>query len=378
MFKELTQEHQDTLEQSDSTDRETINCPICKKRHQDLWLQCSECKSYTHAKCANIDEHSAERLLEFYCSECESSLDIETLWEEEFASQHKATLKRREYHEVDEILGHSRSTETEPERTFLVKWAECSNPECDDSITTWEPESHLDGCVNRLNTYLRKVGEPLTTMRQLIGASNSQDVNKDIWIDMETTLNLFMKLKSWRHMDNVNIPIERWTNFKEQDGLYFLDYDSHCYVILYLYSENLGYLADGGNLFSAYKSVSAEIKRLLRIPLTQVKFNFQTRVDHCSSSAIAIGMELLRAYKKMIPNELICSAETYKYILNKVYQVKSIHRFYYKSKVDQNYKPGGSKRIKCFWCDKTYLTKDRRAFNMHTRQCPLQPGTSKK
>lgn len=91
--------------------------------------------------------------------------------------------------------------------------------------------------------------------------------------------------------------------------MYFLSHDFHCFVLLYIHSLRAAYIADGGNLFRERQEVANQIKNIVQLRLISLSYDQQSRVDHCATSAVIIGMEMLRMQangmrlKKLIGNK---------------------------------------------------------------------------
>lgn len=173
-------------------------------------------------------------------------------------------------------------------------------------------------------------------------------------------MDLYYKFKNI-FFENVNIKVESWLNFGDEDALYFLGFESHCYVVLYLKQSNFGYIADGSNRYIEVIGVAEDIRRLLGIRLVGCKIHQKTRIDYCSSSAVLIALELTKNYRtKNFLIDLIAPVE------RKERVIKALHK--YESEL-MDLPPLHERRLRlvCPYCDITYAAKRSKAFSMHLR-----------
>lgn len=103
-----------------------------------------------------------------------------------------------------------------------------------------------------------------------MGAKPEPEVNHKNWISMETLLQNFDKLKKTLQI-RVELEAKEWTKFEDKDGLYFLNFQFHCYTLLYIHEEKKAYIADGGNMFRTDDRIATGIKNLLQIRLILLK-----------------------------------------------------------------------------------------------------------
>lgn len=166
-----------------------------------------------------------------------------------------------------------------------------------------------------------------------------------------------------RYFPKSDLPFENWTEFGESDKLYFVRYQSHCFVVLYYASSRIGHVADGGNLFRSDSEIAAGLRHLLNIRLRSCEFNQQSKLDHCSSSAVLIGLELLRAYLLKQRPVILISPSSWKKSI-----VKHMHHY---DSVTIEHPPFHSlrKRLTCSKCNASYKQTQRRAYFSHLFKC---------
>lgn len=107
-----------------------------------------------------------------------------------------------------------------------------------------------------------------------------------------------MKKYKKKLFPDLNIQVSKWEERKEGDGLHFLKHKGHCYVVLRKQNQDHGYIADGTNSLRKSREVQDELTEKLNFPLKSCSYEEQSRLDHCGSSAVMIGLEFLRGYKR--------------------------------------------------------------------------------
>lgn len=130
---------------------------------------------------------------------------------------------------------------------------------------------------------------------------------------------------------------------------------------MHLADKNLAYIADGGNVFRTDIEIHMDIKNHLRIRLVSCVFDQQNRADYCVSSAIVIGIQMLKSYHAGFPPLKITSPKTwYKRICS------ALHK--YNSLVIQQSKLSRGRPIHtCRACGKSF--QQSKACKMHERRC---------
>lgn len=172
--------------------------------------------------------------------------------------------------------------------------------------------------------YLKDHDLPLSPIEGLMGVVDSDQLDQRNWLPMRTVLEEFFKIKI-RYYSSVELKIGIWDDVPTEDGLFFLDYESHCYVLLYYKEKNLALISDGGDTYHRDVEISSELNKLLRIRLISCSFKQQTRIDHCTSSALLIGLELLRAYKSQLrPFNLFAPKELRTYVRQRLHKYTSV------------------------------------------------------
>ena len=331
-------------------------CKVCTNFRPDVSVvQCDSCDDWIHCDCIGITKQQAEhKILNFYCgfNECKSL----TIWRREKATPDQKRIKLKHYFEVERIKDHRGSRE---KREFLVEWKNCPvGRGRSGNVHTWEPEGHLDGAIDFLQQYCRDKGLPASVVEGLMGASSHQDHDTTNWLPMSILLDTFARMRTWLKLTSFHIVVTEWTGFGNHDGLFFLKHDHHCFVLLYIHNRKSAYIADGSNEFRTNEELAQAIRAKLGIRLISLEFNQQRGVDHCVSSAILIGLELLRAYSLGTkPHELKVS----KYWRNRL--VKELHPHESAPTTSGAHRLNKSQRHACSKCSKTFITKQ--GMNMH-------------
>lgn len=256
-------------------------------------ISCVKCDSWLHLKCVNLTPDSLARIASFFCSTCSSTFNLRTVWRKKRLTPEKRRDKRQNYYEVLKIIKHS--GRVIGSRRFLVRWKNYSPAE-----DSWVDEKDMDGCTDLLQEYLRANNLDLSPIEGYMGSSDVQLANKDNWLKMSVLLKEFAFYKS-QYFDDVALKFESWTSFGEEDGIYFVEWQNHCYVVLYIATKRVGYIADGGRLFRTDSELAQELEQLLEIRLISCEYLQQTGVDHCVSSAILIGLGMIQSYRMQLP-----------------------------------------------------------------------------
>lgn len=329
-------------------------CPLI--RAGVTCIQCDKCDEWTHLTCANLTTSQADRIVNYFCDNCEDDTHL-TSWRKTRPSREQRIMKAKFYYDVQSIKDHRGD---ELDREFLVEWKDCPVEKgSDDNVCTWEPERNLDGCIDLLQGYCRKNEIALSEIEGLLGADSSENGHQiKNWITMDTLLNKFAKLRSRKKVKST-LPASEWTGFGNRDQLFFLRHDRHCYALLYTIERNLAFIADGANLFRTDQQVATQLKQLLNIRLVSLEFNQQLRVDHCGSSAILIGLELLKMHSRGIKFQELIASKSWRADL-----IKSLHK---SSSKPMKLPPLGQRRKKltCKFCDKTFKSTQGRALSAH-------------
>lgn len=261
--------------------------------HDGRLIGCDKCEQWFHSSCMKLTEADVERIDKFYCTSCEDNFDILTTWKGRVATGNLLAFKNKHYHKVEAILDcRTKRTVKGTTRTFLVKWENY-----DESHNTWEPEHHLDGCLDLLHRFLKDKNLPVSTLRALLGSSDPDDGNIRNWVPTEGIL---AKINIWQNMRayKTDLGCSVWDQFGSEDSIFLLGHDHHCYVILFIAAKQIAIIADGRNSYIEDAAFQHELKSLLNINLAAVSYNYQFKADQCATSAVMIALELMRAYKK--------------------------------------------------------------------------------
>lgn len=290
-------------------------CPICKKEDHGTLIICDNCDSTFHLTCVELESQDVDLIANYFCFTCEDKEKLLTIWKKRRASVMERIDKRQNYYEVEKILHHRLTSNG---RQFLVKW---KGYEAKDN--SWIPEESMDGCLDLLQSYLRQHGLPLTKIEGLMGATRGAQVNESNWVSMNHLITEFNVFKL-RYYDTVSIKVHEWIDLPDSDGLYFLNHMNHCFVLLFFKQRNLAFIADGGNSFHEDITVAQELKQLLNIRLISCKYNQQLKVDFCGSSAILIGLGMIRAYSLGLkPLNIIAPKKMHSYVTKRLHKYES-------------------------------------------------------
>lgn len=336
------------------------NCGKCGGREDNFMVACEKCNSWFHYECVDLTFNLVERIETYYCERCEnkSRSKLLTVWKGVEANEEQIIDKEENYFEVEKILEHRYKTiGNRRRRQFKIKWKGYSNSE-----NSWEPEENLDGALDLLQKYLRSKDLPLSNIEKLLGSTKSSKVEKRNWQNIKDIISLFLLFKLHKFPD-VCIATEAWENFKNNDSIFFLDHGSHCYVLLYYADRGFAFIADGGNSFSSSSKISKEIRQILNIKLISRRYNQQTRVDHCASSAILIALEFVRAYKNKIVPKVLSSPKRWR-----AQVIKRMHLF---DSHSLSLPPLHLRKqlLKCEFCDKGFKSNDRSRYYHHMLMC---------
>lgn len=156
-----------------------------------------------------------------------------------------------------------------------------------------------------------------------------------------------------------HIPVKQWDGQASKDTLFLLDFEVHCYVLLYMHSLKAAFIADGANIFRDDQETAESIKKLVNFRLISVEYDQQLRVDHCTSSAVLIGIELLRMKARGIREFKIAPREYWKKRLTQQFHPEE-------SAPLKKTKLGGRRQdLVCPYCSKTFLLSKRQAYSAH-------------
>lgn len=335
-------------------------CAGCNVSCNPDMINCRECKEWWHFECAELTYDQAHRISRYVCDDCTVENSIITVWKVLMPNYRQREDKRKNYYEVENIVGNRVYYRARRIRMFKIKWLNYSKE-------SWEPEHNLDGCLNLLQAYLRSNGLPLSNIQGLYGASSSNPktkFEKKNWASLETIIESYAYLKRY-YFPKVQFYHGEWENF-DQDGIYFIGYERHCYVVLYLKAKNIGFIGDGTNEFMTHYDTAMGIHTLLGIRLTACEFKQQVKVDHCASSAVLIALEMTRAYQSGSYPDILTSPKSWR---DRV--TKTMHK--YKS-APMELLPLRKRRqsLVCEHCKRTFKCTARKQLFQHIKFCKPQ------
>lgn len=194
---------------------------------------------------------------------------------------------------VEEILDHK---ETDHNRLYLIKWQNYGT-----KFNSWEPRNCLNNSQELLDQYHNSKGindidremYENQTVLELDKDTNTMTVNQII-----IYLNCMRKCKVYKSGILIREQINEQIKIKEEKGICILNLKAHIYV-LYSNKKEL-HVAGGPNEIYRSNQFMEYIKRIIRPRNTRIvkhEFNQQRLVDPCGTSAIAIGLEIMRQHK---------------------------------------------------------------------------------
>lgn len=320
-------------------------------------IQCDMCDAWTHFECAKLTSQQVDSIINYFCEGCRDDDEHLITWRRLTATKEQRVMKSKHYYDVELIKDHRNEGSG---REFLVEWKGCPvRPGSDTNVTSWEPEKHLDGCIDLLQQYCMQRQIQLSSIQGLMGAdSDNNDHETSNWIDMNILLNKFVQVRRWTKTVST-LTASEWTEFGNQDKLYFLRHDHHCYVLLHVVARQLAFIADGTNTYRTNKQVAQQLQDILRIRLISLKFNQQLEIDHCGSSAILIGLELLRMHYRGIQLQELTASKALREDV-----VRSLHA---KKSKSVDLPPLGQRRraLTCTFCKRKFKANQGRALNKH-------------
>jgi len=331
----------------------SISCCLRDETY-DGTIRCKLCKEYSHLKCAYLSRADKNQIRRFVCDRCEEGTSRITEWKGKKADRRQRILKQRKYFEVEQIIKHKF---TESGRKFRIKWKGYRNRH-----NTWEPEKHLDGSIDILQAYLKRNKLPLSKVEKLVGASKKVSYNKKNWITVNRILDCINRFRNHKSYE-LAIQVESWNFNHTCDKIYLYEYESHCFVILYIHSRETGYIADGANIFIHDLKTQTEIKELLQIKLTPIFYERPLRADFCGSSAVFIALDFNRCYKK---KELPLSLTTPKSLRQNITNLLHKHS---SDTIDKKTLNDFASWVRCPNCSKNFRSDNRSRLNQHLKFC---------
>lgn len=173
---------------------------------------------------------------------------------------------------------------------------------------TWEKEKRFDRAYRILETYKRKADLGPPTFKNLWGSTDLEQTNPRIWNSPDTVIQAVRGYIRREHRDLLKIKIiKEGDELEPSDHLYLIDYGNHGLVGLHQVDANLITVADGGNSYMEDEDVRNWIHSWIKVPIRPVEFPHQSKIDHCSSSAVAICIRFIQLYATgtAIPSPLV-------------------------------------------------------------------------
>lgn len=270
------------------------DCKVCSKATGERSIGCDKCDRWVHYSCADLTEEYVSMIINYFCLECEDEKHL-TSWRKSRGTVAQRIRKEQDYYEVSNIIDHR---ECADHREFLIEW-KATVQRTGRHEHSWEPEKHFDGAIDILQKYCRDKTIALSKIKGLLGASLEQDnLNRENWTTLDNVLRTFEELRVHNKISQ-DIVTKEWGQFETgKDVLYYLKHDFHCYAILYVHKLEAAYIADGGNIFRTDQNIANEIRQIVKIRLISVTYDQQLKIDHCASSAVLIGVEMIRMHEK--------------------------------------------------------------------------------
>lgn len=321
------------------------SCNACNGESTNLMIYCDNCKFWIHYSCAKVTQALTDQIENYYCNKCIKEDGLIIKWR-----KLENRLKEKQ-HEVEKIV---RYEWREGFRFFRIAWVGYGIKD-----RSWEPEVNLAGAIDMLQEFLRKKNEPYSTVVGLMGSSDEcENVNRDNWMSMEQVIEKFNILRP-RCFPDVCMIGQEYIDTFQNTGIYFLRFSGHCYTILYDDEKKLATIADGTNNFKTNTVTAEYIYSLLQVRIRSVYYDQQKYVDYCGTSAILIGLELVRAWKdNYMPTQLRTSKRMRDRLIQQFHIAPSI----LSDHVTQ-------RRSYLCICGQAYRYNQRKQFMQHFRMC---------
>jgi hypothetical protein len=194
-----------------------------------------------------------------------------------------------------------------------------------DEDNSWVKEDNLIGCLDTLQHYCFSKKIKLSEIQGIMGADtkNEKTFNLHNWVTEEQVLSKIKCLATMREYQT-KLDIGIFKPRPTKDRLMILKYNVHCFIILYLKENKIGYIADGNNTCMS-EELLQELIEFTKIKLIPIAYNQQTKIDHCGASGVCIALAFLRSYKiKMIPMKLETPSYVRRRIIGELHKEPSI------------------------------------------------------
>lgn len=295
------------------------NCGVCRMESNRFMIVCANCNFFVHYKCANLDVVLVNRLEKYYCAPCRQvNSDMKSVWKDT-GRVLAESFKERHYFPVEKIVRHKWLRN---KRFFLVQWESYGIKD-----RTWEPEDNMDGCLNMLQDYLEKKNLPYSRVAGLMSGVLDECNLFEVanWVTMEKTLDMFAKMFN-QFFPNKLPHYQEYTGSFGPTGAYFLRYEHHCYAIFWDEKLMTATIGDGKNIYRRDVGVAEYINQLVNVKTRSVEWVHQSAVDHCTSAAILIMLELYRDYYADCYRGILDTPKLWRNrIIAKLHKLKTAH-----------------------------------------------------
>ena len=238
----------------------------------------------------------------------------------------------------------------------LVKWVDYP-----DSYNSWIQKNEMVGVEEGAGTGALKPGSG--RVRQVDNFVSDSDV--------------LAKLQGYRKMtayNYANVIIDSYfyqaLDIGESNYLLIWNYESHLYVLCIFNGQV--FLADGVDEIHRPKKAQAMVRRYISRRFTLCRVGEQQLgIDHCGSSAVLIGLEMLRLMKGgVIDPQLVLPAQVKRRLVDEMHPFNS-ERLNGSPRIAELVKG-----LKCRYCVESYQRKGASRMKMHERRCTKREASS--
>lgn len=135
------------------------------------------------------------------------------------------------------------------------------------------------------------------TIPRTWGSSSTSQVNPSVWKSPDHVIQAIRSYLDREQRDALPIKIlEEGDKLDQHDSIYLIDHGNHVLVALYRINDRSIVLADGGNSYLEDREVQNWLQGWIGISVRAIRFLNQAKVDHCSSSAVAIAIRFIKCY----------------------------------------------------------------------------------
>lgn len=371
------------------------DCKICRAAippqlstdDRILWVGCEDCKGWFHLACLRKDEEWLIQLGEanYFCPPClrsrEKESDDEATQENDNQVQalgnNQPLSARNDNAQAQQRPSNGRSgaiNNNISKGSYLVRKVTdhyFDNPKgrqfeviYTDGDKKWHWERDLTRCLAKVDAYCasKKLPKSQFKPKGKCGATLDKPQNPANWLEVEEICRLARSFGKKKGLQPVP-----FSGLGRKDSLGIHQMGEHAYVLLWIPSRRICFVADGLNTFLDDEEVKEDLTPLLREAkvIKGLRYDGQKGADHCGSSAAALAVELQRLYPhgpEKIPETLSVQPSTAGRI------VKIAHKE--ESSSVTTWKPIGELTfgIHCPTCGAKMKGKSRAALNFH--KCP--------